>query len=61
MTGKYCIIKNRTGKGKMKDSSHYESILISINTSDTNFPQPINGNNEKTTAILQMAMMIKLA
>ena len=45
----------------MKDSSHYESILISINTSDTNFPQPINGNNDKTTAILQMAMMMKFA
>ena len=45
----------------MKDSSHYESILISINTSDTNFPQPINGNSEKTTAILQMAMMMKFA
>ena len=61
MTEKYCMMKNRTGKRKMKYSSPYDLILISINTSDTNFPQPINGNSEKTTAILQMAMMIKFA
>ena len=58
MTEKYCVMKNRTGQ---KYSSPYDLILTSINTSDTKFPQPINGNSEKTTAILQMAMMIKFA
>ena len=54
-------MKYRTGKNGGYIRLIMNQYQWAINTSDTNFPQPINGNNEKTTAILQMAMMMKFA